>query len=238
MDNSEKITGKKISEIFKQLKNRHTMMSIHVMGTGFDGLSIILGLSDGEHPRFFIDYPGRSDAASPFEEGKKCYFEFTDEDRIPYRFKTTIDSIFGKRIKFNFPEFIERTQRRKAFRIPAPSGTKLLYRHKNKKFEFDIINVSESGLLVSIKAASYVRELFYKANILKKLSLSFEKEDISVLISIQSVEIARIDNTDQSGRISLGLKIIAIDKNDRDELKRFVYYCQRRLLKKRGGTEI
>ena len=235
MDDSEKITGKKIFEMFEQLKNNHTMMNIHIMDTDFEGLSIILGFSDGEHPLFFIDYPGRPDAASPFKEGKKCYFEFTDEDRIPYRFKTTIYSIFENRIKFNFPEFIERAQQRKAFRISVPSGTKLLYRHNNKKFEFNIINVSESGLFSSLKAVSPMREIFYKGNILEKLSLSSKTEDFSVLITFQSMEIVWIDNTLQNGRISLGLKIIDINKNDQDGLRRFIYYCQRRLLKKRGG---
>ncbi|MGD9156946.1 MAG: PilZ domain-containing protein [Desulfobacteraceae bacterium] len=237
MDDAEKITGKKILKILEQLKNNHTMMSIHVMGTGFDGLSIILGISDGENPRFFIDYPGRSDAASPFVKGKKCYFEFTDENRIPYRFKTTIDSIFGRRIKFNFPGFIERSQRRKAFRIPTPSGTQLLYRNKDIKFEFDIINISETGLLASIKNESHSRGLLYKGNIFKKVSLVYKQEDFSVFISIQSAEIVRTEKAIQNDGINIGLKFTDLNKKDRDELRRFVYYCQRRLLQKRGGLE-
>ena len=235
MGYSEKISGKKIFDILEQLKSNHTILDIHVIGTDFDGLTIILGVSGGENPCFFIDDPGRAGYEAPLSVGEKCYFEFSDESKIKYRFKTNVYSIFGKRIKFIFPEFIERSQRRKAFRIPAPSGTKLVCWHKNSKYEFDVNNVSENGLLASIKSVSHKLKFLFEGNILSKLSLSAVQEDISILINIHSAEIVRIDKIIENNRINFGLKFINIDISDQDELRRFIYYCQRTVLKRRGG---
>ena len=235
MDDSEKIRDEKIFSILEQLKNDRTILNIHVMGTDFDGLSIILGISDGESPRFFIDNPSRANHAAPLSVGRKCYFEFNDGDRIKYSFKTTIESIFGKRIKFNFPEFIERSQRRKAFRIPVPKGSRLLCSTNNNQFKFDIINVSEGGLLVSIEAISHNSDILFKGKKFKGLLLSAEQADKSVKINLHSAEIVRVEKMDENGRINYGLKFIDIEKRDQDELRRFIYYCQRRILKKRGG---
>ncbi|MBN2420146.1 MAG: PilZ domain-containing protein [Deltaproteobacteria bacterium] len=234
MDNSEIISGKKIFDILDQLKNNHTILNIHVVGSDFDGLSIILGVSDGENPRFFIDYPGRAILDTDFIAGKKCYFEFSDEEKIKYSFKATVDSIFGKRIKFTFPEYIERTQRRKAFRIPAPSGSRLIYPDKDGQIELDIINISEYGFLVSLKGNIYSESIFFKGSKLKNLFLSAGRESKSIRINIGSVEVIRIEKINESRSIRFGLKIIEIENREQDELRRFIYYCQRKELKKRG----
>jgi hypothetical protein len=106
MEDTEKISGKKIFAILEKLKKDHTILNIHVMGTSYDGLTILLGLSETGNPGFFIDYPGSADSVAPLSVGKKCYFQFSDGERIQYRFKTIIKSIHGRRIKFNFPEYI------------------------------------------------------------------------------------------------------------------------------------
>ena len=238
MKDSEKIRGNKIFNILEQLKKNHTIFNIYVTGTDFDGLSIILGVSGGENPRFLIDYPGRNDFDSPLSPGKKCYFEFSGENNIKYSFKATVESIFGKRIKFRFPEFIERSQRRNAFRILASSGSKLLFLNNDDQIEFDIIDVSEGGLLVSLRHKSPRNNTLFKGNTLEKLLLSAEKGDNLLQINIGSAEIVRIDKIDERGRIRYGLKFIGIDKREQDELRRYIYHCQRKRLQKRGGLDV
>ena len=223
--------------VLNQLKDNHTILNIHVMGTDFEGLSIILGLSDGENPRFFIDDPGRRNSVAPVAEGRKCYFEFSDENKIPYRFKTTVDKIFGKRIKFHCPEFIERSQRRRAFRINVPSGTKMFYTHENKQLEFDIIDISEGGLLAGIKDIHHENTILSKGSKLYNLLISTTRKDISVNIKVMSAEIVRMEQMRENARYNYGLRFIDIKKEDMDSLKRFIYYCQRRILKKRGGLD-
>ena len=216
MDDSEKIRGKKIFSILEQLKDNHTILNVHVMGTDFVGLSVIVDFFDGENPRFIIDYPGTHGSKPTMVKDKKCYIEFSGADKIPYSFKTTIDKISEKRIIFHCPEFIERTQRRRAFRIHVPSGTKMYYTHRNKLLEFDIIDISEGGLLAGIKAINHE-----------------SLEDISVNIKVTSAEIVRVEHIKETARFKYGLRFIDINNEEMNSLKRFIYYCQRRLLKKR-----
>lgn len=238
MDDSEKISGKKVFDILEQLKNNNTILNIHVIGTDFDGLSIILGVSGGENPRFFIDYPGKADYLAPLSAGKKCYIEFNDDNKIKYNFKTTIDSVFGKRIKFNFPGFIERSQRRKTFRIPVPSNTRATYSNDDRHFEFIMINISEGGALVSLKAAEHNSDILYEGSTLDRLSLVSKQKDGSIRIDIKSAVILRIEKVHESNRVNYGLKFLDMDNSARNELRRFIYYCQRRELQKRGELDV
>ena len=235
MEDSEKIRGNKIFNILEQLKNNHTILNIHVLGTDFEGLSIILGVSDGENPRFFIDYPGRAHSDAPLSVGKKCYFEFSDEIKIKYSFKSTIDSIFGKRIKFNFPEIIERSQRRKAFRIPAPPNTRLAFADKNNQFQFDIIDVSEGGLLAWIDERYHQEDILFNGSMLRNMTLSSEMDYVPLNIKIKSAEIVRLKKYKDDRMFSFGFKFTEIDSTEKNLLTNFIYYCQRRVLKKRGG---
>ncbi len=237
MEDSEKIKGKKAFDLLAQLKDNHTILNIHVMGTNFDGLSIILGLSDGESPCFFIDYPGRYDSVAPLAEGKKCYFEFSDEGKIRYSFKTTVFKIIGNRIKFLLPEYIERTQRRKSFRIPAPYGTRLICFVISNRLEFDITDISEGGLLAGTEIANHIKKFIYKSATLNNLSISYKEEEVQVKIKVKAAEIVRLEKIKESGRYSYGIKFTEIIKEEQDELKKFIYYCQRKVLKKRGGLD-
>ena len=233
MDDSEKISGKRIFSILEKLKEKHTILNVHVMGTDFEGLSVIVDFFDGDNPRFIIDYPGTHGSNPTMVKDKKCYIEFSGEDKIPCSFKATIDKISEKRIIFHCPEFIERTQRRRAFRIHVPSGTKMYYTHRNKLLEFDIIDISEGGLLAGIKAINHESLILFKGSKLDNLLISAALEDISVNIKVTSAEIVRVEHIKETARFKYGLRFIDINNEEMNSLKRFIYYCQRRLLKKR-----
>ena len=81
------------------------------------------------------------------------------------------------------------------------------------------------------------KEFFFKGSKLNKLSISSVQEDISVMIKVKSVEIIRLENMKERGRVNYGLRFIDIDMENTDVLKRFIYYCQRKVLKKRGGLD-
>jgi c-di-GMP-binding flagellar brake protein YcgR len=237
MESSEKISGSKIYTILEQLKNDHTILNMHVMGTNFDGLTIILGLSESENPGFFIDYPGSAGVVAPIAEGKKCYFQFSDGERIKYSFKTTIKSILGRRIKFPFPEVIERTQRRNSFRAPVPQGVKLLYKFADTQLDFEIINISEGGILIQIDIKQYNKQFMVKGKRLSGLVLVYENEEMQINMKIGSVVIVRLLKDIDTDKIELGCKIFEIAKGDQNELMRFIYFCQRKVLKDRGGFD-
>ncbi|MBN1903851.1 MAG: PilZ domain-containing protein [Deltaproteobacteria bacterium] len=237
MEDTERISGKKIFAILEKLKQDHTILNIHVMGTNFDGLTIVLGLSDTENRGFFIDYPGSAGSVAPVAEGKKCYFQFSDGEKIQYSFKTTITRIIGRRIKFRFPEFIERAQRRNSFRVPVPSGVRLSCKCADNQMTFPVINVSEGGILIDADLNRYNKDILFKGKKYSAISLLFDEEETPVNIKIGSAEIVRMAKHVETGKMDFGLKILEIKKDDQNELKKFIYYCQRRVLKERGGFD-
>jgi c-di-GMP-binding flagellar brake protein YcgR len=237
MENSEKISGSNIYTILEQLKKNHTILNIHVMGTRFDGLTIILGVSDDANQGFFIDYPGNADSIAPVTEGKKCYFQFSDGAKIQYSFKTTISRIIGKRIKFPFPEYIERAQRRNTFRIAVPPGTKLSYKHAVNQIDIDVKNVSEGGFLIEADIKLYNKDILYKGKRFSDMTLICENEEMPVNIKIGSADIIRQINHSEEGKLNFGIKITEIKKDEQNEFRKFIYYCQRRVLKERGGFD-
>ncbi len=237
MEETEKISGKKMLAILERLKQDHTILNIHVMGTNFDGLTIVLGLSDTENRGFFIDYPGSADSVTPIAEGKKCYFQFSDSEKIQYSFKTTIDRIFGRRIKFPFPEYIERVQRRNCFRVPVPSGVKLSCKCADTQMTFTVTNISEEGIQIEADLNRYNKDILFKGEKLLAISLLYEEEENSVNIKMGSAEIVRMIKYVETGKMDFGLKILEIKKDDQNELTKFTYYCQRRVLKERGGFD-
>jgi c-di-GMP-binding flagellar brake protein YcgR len=237
MENTEKIDGRNIYTLLEQLKKDHTILNMHVMGTTFDGLTIILGLSDTGNQGFFIDYPGNADSVAPIAEGKKCYFQFSDGAKIQYSFKTTINQIIGRRIKFPFPEYIERAQRRNTFRVPVPPGTKLLYKYADNQLNFDVKNVSESGFLIEADFKQYNKDILYKRKRFNGLVLVYENDEMPVSIKIDSSQIVRQAKYAEEGKLDFGIKIVEIKKDEQNELRKFTYYCQRRVLKERGGYD-
>ena len=237
MEGSEKVTGNKIFSILEQLKNNHTTIDMHVMGTSFDALSIILDVSNSVFPCFSIDFPGKSRSSVPVIEGRKCHFEFYSEEKIQYKFKAVITAITDKHIKFDFPEFIEKTQRRKAFRVAAPEGTKLNCRINKKVFEFDVLNIGEGGLLVRIKSNRHDPMLFFNGTVLKKLTIASIQDGIAINTDIDLAEIVRVEGKKELGSYYYGIKNTEVGAKSQNEIKRFIYYCQRQLLKKRGGFE-
>ncbi|NLD38859.1 MAG: PilZ domain-containing protein [Desulfatiglans sp.] len=237
MEDIEKISGKKMFAILEKLKQDHTILYIHVMGTDFDGLTVILGLSESENPGFFIDYPGSAGVEAPIAKDKKCYFQFNDGERIGYSFKTTIKSIHGRRIKFPFPEYIERTQRRNYFRVAVPSGVTLSCRCADNQMTFQVINISEGGIQVESDINQHNKDILFKGQKFVGSSLLYGQEETPVNIKIDTSEIIRISKHVETGKIDLGLKILEIKKDDQNELKKFIYYCQRRVLKERGGFD-
>lgn len=237
MENSEKISGKRMFAILEKLKQDHTIVYIHVMGTDFDGLTVILGLSESENPGFFIDYPGSADVVAPIAKGKKCYFQFNDGERIGYSFKTTIKSIHGRRIKFPFPEYIERAQRRDCFRVPVPSGVKLSCKCADNQMTFSVINISEEGILIEVDLNQYNKDILFKGEKISVITLFYDEEETSVNIKIGSADIVRIEKYVETEKVDLGLKILEIKKDAQNELRRFIYFCQRRILQERGGFD-
>jgi len=80
-------------------------------------------------------------------------FEFVGNDNLFYNFKTTGKEIIRDEICIRLPEVINRSQRRKNFRMTPPLGTKICINENGSRLEMSVLNVSRGGALVPMAFA-------------------------------------------------------------------------------------
>jgi len=233
MEDSERISGSKISNILDQAKKNRTILKIQAIDSGYDGLTMIIKINS-EKMSFLIDYPGGFDSILPNTRDKRCYFEFGDQNKIFYSFSASIDKISKDKIQLKFPEYIERIQRRESFRITVPSGTKLFCNMNDIKFEFDVIDISEGGVLIGMKTRYHDKRFLYENGELSQFIIVAKNDDINVSLDIDSAEIVRLEKLKELGRYTYALKFKGIKKEEGGKIRRFINDCQRRILKQMG----
>ena len=237
MINSDIIRGDKIFKVLERLQEGRTILNLHILGTGYEGLTIVTGIdANNGSPSFLIDRPGGLEDIVESSEGRKAVFEFNDENGIQYRFRAIIGGFEKKDIRVGFPETIERIQRRKFFRIAPPVGTKIIFNADNR-YEFNVINISEGGLLISQKAQFHNKSLLSAGGVMEGLNLVSQEDNKVINIGIKKAEILRIDKKTETGRYSYALKILDIEKNEEGEIRKFIYDSQRKVLQRRSFGE-
>lgn len=235
MQSPDIISGKKLIKTIKQLQRDRTILRINILGTGFEGLTVITDIiSREDNPGILIDYPGGADDSVPYSYGKRILFEFRGKDRIHYRFRSVVSEVRENGIKIEPLESIERIQRRKHFRVDAPAGTMMIFNTQEKKYQFNVINLSEGGALINLKASFHNRILFNVGAKISNLFLMCEENNLNVRIKIKDAEILRTDKRPETGRYNYAIKFIGIDKDNIYEIREFIYKCQRILLKRRS----
>jgi c-di-GMP-binding flagellar brake protein YcgR len=102
---------------------------------------------------------------------------------------------------------------------------------------FTVINISEGGIQIEADLNRYNKDILFKGNKFSFISLLYDREETPVNIKIGSAEIVRVTKYVETAKLDFGLKILEIKKDDQNEFKKFIYYCQRRVLKERGGFD-
>ena len=234
MEAFDKIRGKKLFTQLNQLREKKTILKMNILGTGYEGLTIVTGVKNNNGaPFFLIDYPGGAGDILKNSIGKKAVFEFTDDSKIQYSFRTFIGKVGKFDIWIGFPEFIDRIQRRKHFRVSPPAGTVIVFNY-NGKYELNVINISEGGALISQKARFHNKYLFNQGGNLQYLNMICNDDELKVNIRIRRAEIKRIEKRTESGRFNYAVKFIDVGKKEEEDIKDFIYRSQRQALKKRS----
>ena len=126
MENPEKIEDKDLLNLLKTLQKDKTLIKMNLPGRDFERITIITRVRHRrQNPLFLIDYTQGFREAVGDVKDVKMHFEFTREDKVNYSFSTYGWEIYRDEIGVRFPEFIEREQRRRDFRLAVPSDTKL-----------------------------------------------------------------------------------------------------------------
>ncbi|MDB9823450.1 PilZ domain-containing protein [Deltaproteobacteria bacterium] len=235
MQYHDKITGKKIFKTLDQLRQDRTVIKLNILGMDYEGLTIVVGINNGDYS-FMIDYPGGSKDAIRNALGKRAVFEFNDRKRILYRFIAVVGEAEKDEVLIAFPKSIERIQRRQHFRIVTPPATRIVL-GADTGHELNVINISEAGLLISLKKKFHDKKLFYTGRDLNYFYIVCDKNDLKTRIMIEKASITRIEKKAETGRCNYAIKFLNVGKKSQQDIRDFIYMSQRRELKRRSFGE-
>ena len=235
MEAPDRLIGKKINGIIDQLQKEKTILKLNILDIGYKGLSIVIGVDRDDRNSFFlIDYPGGSRDMLSKASGKSVFFEFNDLDNIQYSFRSIVEKVAQDSIWIRFPEGIDRKQRRKYFRIATPPGTRITFDISGRRYDLNVINLSEGGALINQRSSRHEEALFCKDGEFRNISLVRNEGDLRTRISIKKAKIVRIKKNPEIGRYSYGLQFLEMGIAEKEGIREFIYKCQRRDLKSRS----
>jgi len=233
MEAPEIITGERMLGLVDQLKRERSALKLNIAGCDNEGLSILLGIAQfNGNPCLMLDFPAGVSLDTLFAHGKKVYIEFTDKKKINYNFRSTVAGVTPQNIYILMPKAINRLQRRRFFRIPPPLGTKIIINDEWGKFEFNVVNISEGGALISHPDAFHDERIFFQGAE-KSLVIVCGEEGNAHTIKIRKAEIKRINKVPETHRYNYALHFIDCGTQEENKIRNFIYSCQRRFLEKR-----
>lgn len=233
MEAPEIITGEKMLGLFDQMKKERIALKLNIAGSDNEGLSILLGIKKiNGNPCLMIDFPAGARYDIVYAQGKKINIEFTDKKKIHYNFRSTVEGVTPENIYILMPKAINRIQRRRFFRIPPPLGTKIIINDGEKRFEFNVINISEGGVLASHPVAFHDEGIFFQGAE-KSLDIVYREDGKTHTIKVNKAEIKRINKVFETRRYNYAFQFIDCGKQEENEIRNFIFSCQRRFLEKR-----
>lgn len=236
MDSNGRVQGNKRIRIFKDLRANKIPMRFYLLGRAYERLTIVTGMESKDGKVYLlVDTPNGFEGDVPDSVGENVQLEFTDQDRIPHSCRTVITEVDGQDLWLPLPSYLKRSQRRRHFRVEPPHGTRMVFAFNGKEVETPVLNISMSGsLLLGPKKDASKGLQFYKGAKISSIHLVANQDGQLSTINIQKAEIMRLEKNENTNRTNFAIHYREIERLDEKELEKFIYYCQRRLLKKRS----
>ena len=237
MQKPEKIEGDNLVDIFEKLKEDKTLIKLRLPDKDYECLTIITKVfPHKKKSTFMIDSPKDFQPTFGGLKDTKMHFEFTGKDDLSYTFKTSGGEIFHDEVKVKFPDFMNRKQRRKDFRLEVPPGTKLHVNINSKLLTMTVIDVSLGGTLIALigrMSESEDKHFFKVGECFEDIELLFPMEGKSFKSQIKKATIVRVVKGSLKPKNCCALQFVSIDQNEEKALTKFIYKYQQQLLRKR-----
>ena len=239
MGDAAQIQGEKIAELFNQLMTKNSIVSMNVMGAGYDRLTCITDLKkDSKTAYLIVDKPDGFAEAVANKESWRLRFNFNGPDRLEYIFTTRGGTYYKEGLKIPFPDYIERLQRRRDFRVDTLSGTRLQFKLKKIRGSLDLINVSLGGAYGILSKHNFK---FFRGPILKKdqeideFSIVFPgiEDKPETTVYVKRAAIRRVERHRESGFYHYAVEFKEMDKDEKTLLTQIIYDLQRLYLRRR-----
>ncbi len=237
MEDPEKIEDKNLLNLLKALQKDKTLIKMNLPGRDFERITIITRVRHRrQDPFFLIDYPQGFREAVGDVKDVKMYFEFTREDEVNYSFSTYGWEIYRDEIGVRFPEFIEREQRRKDFRLAVPFDTKLYIQVDSTLLEMKVLNISLGGtlaVLVGRKEGCKEETIFNAGEYLSDIKMVFPLEGKDLRVHIEKAMVVRLEEDQSKDKNCCALQFISMEEKEEKALTEFIYKYQRHILQKK-----
>ncbi len=234
-----KVQGQKLLELFRQLMDAKTIMSINVVGTGFERLTCLTGIHE-ENGRAYlsIDLPHGFREAAGSSENCRLRFNFNGPDHLEYIFSTQGGVYQGRDMRIPFPEYAERLQRRKHFRMVTPPGTRMLFKQEQLHVIIGVINISLGGIFGAllkhnsrnpIGAILELNQQIHSAGIV----FPADQNTPEKVVIIKRAEVRRIEHERRKDLYKYAFEFMEIDRPEKEKLTGCIYHLQRQFLQRR-----
>ncbi len=241
MSDLDRIQGKKSFDIFNKLIKERSLVKMEILSAEYEQLTIITGIkTQGNHSFLLIDSPKNFKDSVEDLDSVGINFEFTEKGGVRFRFKCTGGKIQDKDIWVAFPDYLERIQRRKDFRLWFSDGTLIDFEMDSVRYKMALKNISMGGAYVEISMVKNEdKEIpaFKPGDILTDIQLTFPLDKEALSVHIDKASIIRANELEKQKGFSLGLQFIEIGKNEMNILKKIIYDIQRNFLQRRLKTD-
>lgn len=239
MGEAVKVQGNKLVELFNEMITKKVIISMNVVGAGFDRLTCVTGLTEspeGNHllvdpPDDFLDAVARKDVWH-------LRFNFNGPDQLEYLFSTRGGEFSEQGLKIPFPEHVERLQRRRNFRVNTLTGTHMHFKLKKIQGVIDLINVSLGGVYGVLVKHNFK---FIRGSVLKMdqqvfdISMIFpgDEKEPDETVYVKKAEVKRVEHDQERGFYRYAFKFKDMEKEEENRLTQVIYNLQRKYLQRR-----
>ena len=239
MTGAEKIQGKKLVRLMEQVQREKIMLSMRLVGQNYERLTMVTRIPKDENASFFAIDPPRDFRNTVSKLGTwEIHFNFNGPDNLEYIFTTSGGKFYDNEIQINFPDYIERLQRRRYFRLSVPAGTKLFFESDQVQREINLINISMRGtlgLLKTFNEKDQKKPILKKEDYLKDIKIIFpsDTEDNKREVNVNKTIIRRAEHDPQKNMDLYAFEFVSIDRDQERRLIQIIFNLQRLFLQKK-----
>ncbi len=229
----EKVRGRQLSGLLETLVAQQTLIRLKIRGFGYDRLTVVKGLrrnQEGLH--VVLDLPeGLQESIGEVQQWKND-LEFTGPDGLQYTCTSAAGRLYLGDIWVRIPEYVLRVQRRKSFRLEAPSGSLLHCRRDDRKEALEIVDISLGGTLCTV-AEGIQGRLPEPGQRLCHVQVEFPSEEEDLRVHVREAVVLRLQEDPRPGRYQMAIQFVDIERTEKKALTELIYRFQRRYLRTR-----
>ena len=239
MTGTERIQGKKLIRVMEQIQHEKIMLSMRLVGQNYERLTMITRIPKDKKASFFAIDPPRDFRNTVSKLGTwEIHFNFKGSDNLEYIFTTLGGKFSDNETQINFPDYIERLQRRRYFRLSVPTGTKLFFESDQVRREISLMNISMRGalgVLNTFNEENQKKPIFEKEDYLKNIEIVFPSDtnNSEQKLRVKKAIIRRAEHDQQKQMDIYAFEFVSIDRDQEKVLIQIIYNLQRLYLQKK-----